>query len=98
MIITAAEIKHMRITAAEMKRENNSNRDETYENNSSRDETYENNSSRDETYENNSRIHFDRYKTNTEIDKELNITPVLEKLQDCKRKRVLHVNRMPRNR
>jgi hypothetical protein len=33
-------------------------------------------------YEKNSSIHLDRSKTNTEIAKELNITPVLDKIQD----------------
>jgi hypothetical protein len=37
------------------------------------------------------------HKTNAEIAKELNITPVLDKIQDCKR-RWIHVNRMPCNR
>jgi hypothetical protein len=35
------------------------------------------------------------HKTNTEIATELNITPVLDKLQDYKRKWIQHVNRMP---
>jgi hypothetical protein len=35
-------------------------------------------------------------KTNTDIAKELNITPVLDNLQDCKTKWVQHVSRMPR--
>jgi hypothetical protein len=38
------------------------------------------------------------HKTNTEIAKKLNATPVLDKIQDYKRKRIQHVNRMPRNR
>jgi hypothetical protein len=38
------------------------------------------------------------HKTNTEIAKELNIIPVLDKIQDYKRKWIQHVNRMPRNR
>jgi hypothetical protein len=38
------------------------------------------------------------HKTNTEIAKELNITPVLDKIQSCKRRWMQHVNRMPRNR
>jgi hypothetical protein len=38
------------------------------------------------------------YKTNTEIAEELNITPVLDKIQDYKRNWTEHVNRMPRNR
>ena len=37
------------------------------------------------------------YKTNTQIAKELKITPILDKLQEYKRN-WLHVNRMPRNR
>jgi hypothetical protein len=37
-------------------------------------------------------------KTNKEIATELNITPVLDKIQDCKRNWIQHVNRMPRNR
>jgi hypothetical protein len=38
------------------------------------------------------------YITNTEIAKELNITPVLDKLLEYKRNWIQHVNRMPRNR
>ena len=38
------------------------------------------------------------HKTNTEIAKEVNITPVLYKIQDYKRNWTQHVNRMPRNR
>jgi hypothetical protein len=38
------------------------------------------------------------YKTNTQITKELKITPVLDKLLEHKRNWILHVNRMPRNR
>jgi hypothetical protein len=38
------------------------------------------------------------HKTNTEIEKELNITPVLYKIHDCRRNWTQHVNRMPRNR
>jgi hypothetical protein len=49
-------------------------------------------------YENNSRIPWTDHKTNTEIAKELNITPVLDKIQDYKRNWIQHVNRMPRNR
>jgi hypothetical protein len=37
-------------------------------------------------------------KPNTEIAKELNITSVLDKIQDYNRKWIQHVNRMPRNR
>jgi predicted amidohydrolase len=38
------------------------------------------------------------HKTNTEIAKELNITPVLDKIQDYKRNWIQHVNQMLRNR
>jgi hypothetical protein len=38
------------------------------------------------------------YKTNTEIAKELKITPILDKLLEYKRNWMQHVNRMPRNR
>jgi hypothetical protein len=38
------------------------------------------------------------YKTNTQIAKELKITPVLDKLLEYKRNWIQHVNRMPRNR
>jgi hypothetical protein len=38
------------------------------------------------------------HKANTEIKKELNITPVLHKIQDYKRKWTQHVNRMLHNR
>jgi hypothetical protein len=39
------------------------------------------------------------YKTNTQITKELKITPVLDKLLEYKREWIQHVNRMlPRNR
>jgi phage anti-repressor protein len=37
------------------------------------------------------------HKINTENAKELNITPVSDKIQDYKRN-LIHVNRMPRNR
>jgi hypothetical protein len=37
------------------------------------------------------------HKINTDIVKELNTTPVLEKMQNYKRKWIEHVNRMPRN-
>jgi hypothetical protein len=37
------------------------------------------------------------HKTNIDIAKELNITPVLDKIQDYKRKWIQHVNRMPHN-
>jgi hypothetical protein len=38
------------------------------------------------------------YKTNTQIAKELKITPILDKLIEYKRNSIQHVNRMPRNR
>jgi hypothetical protein len=38
------------------------------------------------------------YKTNIEIQKELNITPVLDKIQDYRRNWIRNVYRMPRNR
>jgi hypothetical protein len=38
------------------------------------------------------------YKTNTQIAKELKITPILDKLLEYKRNWIRHVNRMPRNR
>jgi len=38
------------------------------------------------------------YKTNTQITKELKITPILDKMLECKRNWIQHVNRMPRNR
>jgi hypothetical protein len=38
------------------------------------------------------------HKTNTETVKELNITPVLFKIQEYKRNWIQHVNRMHRNR
>jgi hypothetical protein len=38
------------------------------------------------------------YKTNAQIAKELKITPILDKLLECKRNWIQHVNRMPRNR
>jgi hypothetical protein len=37
-------------------------------------------------------------KTNTQIAKELKITPILDKLLEYKRNWIQHVNRMPRNR
>jgi len=37
------------------------------------------------------------YKTNTEIATEINITQVLDKIQDYRRKWLQHINRMPRN-
>jgi len=38
------------------------------------------------------------YTTNTQITKELKITPILNKLLEYKRNWIQHVNRMPRNR
>jgi len=38
------------------------------------------------------------YKTNTEIAKELNITPVLDKIQEYRRNKLQHINRLPCNR
>ena len=38
------------------------------------------------------------YKTNSHIAKELEITPVLDRLLEYKRNRIQHVNRMPRDR
>jgi hypothetical protein len=38
------------------------------------------------------------HKTNTQIAKELNITPILEKLLEYNRNWIQHVSRMPRNR
>jgi hypothetical protein len=38
------------------------------------------------------------YKTNARITKELKITPILDKLLECKRNWIQHLNRMPRNR
>jgi hypothetical protein len=38
------------------------------------------------------------YKTNTQIAKELKITPILDKLLEHKRNWIQHVSRMPRNR
>ena len=38
------------------------------------------------------------YKTNTQIAKELKITPILDKLLEYKRNWIQHVNRMPSNR
>jgi hypothetical protein len=37
------------------------------------------------------------YKTNTQIAKELKITPISDKLLEYKRNWIQHVNRMPRN-
>jgi hypothetical protein len=41
---------------------------------------------------------LDRYKTNTQIAKELKITQILDKLLEYKRNWTQHVNRTPRNR
>ena len=38
------------------------------------------------------------YKTNTQVTKELKITPILDKLLEYKRNWIQHVNRMPRYR
>jgi hypothetical protein len=38
------------------------------------------------------------YKINTQIAKELKITPVLDRLLEYKRNRIQHIHRMPRNR
>jgi hypothetical protein len=38
------------------------------------------------------------YKTNTQVAKELKITPIFDKLLEYKRNWIQHVNRMPRNR
>jgi len=38
------------------------------------------------------------YKTNTQIAKELKITPILDKILEYNRNWIQHVNRMPRNR
>jgi hypothetical protein len=38
------------------------------------------------------------YKTNTQIAKELKITPILDKLLEYKRNWIQHVNRLSRNR
>ena len=56
-----------------------------------------NNSSRNGMHENNSRIHS-VYKTNSQIAKELNITPILDILLEYKRNWIQYVNRMSRNR
>jgi hypothetical protein len=38
------------------------------------------------------------HRTNTDTAKELNITPVFDKIQDYKRKWIQHGNQMPHNR
>jgi hypothetical protein len=49
-------------------------------------------------YEKTSRIHWGRlYKKNTEITKELNITPVLDKIKEYRRNWLQNVNKMSRN-
>jgi len=37
------------------------------------------------------------YKKNTEIAKDLNINPILDKIQEYRRNWLLHINRMPLN-
>jgi hypothetical protein len=54
-----------------------------------------NNSSRDEMYEKHSRTD---HTTNTQIAKELNITPVFDKIQAYRRHWLQHINRIPQNR
>jgi len=61
-------------------------------------ERQKNNSSRDEIHEKNSRIHLDRLQNKCQIAKELEITPILDKLLEYKRSLIQHVNRMVRNR
>jgi hypothetical protein len=51
--------------------------------------------SRSEIYENNNWIHLDRSQNKYDIAKELHITPILDKIQDYKRKWIQHVNQMP---
>jgi len=38
------------------------------------------------------------FETNTDIAKEINITPVLDKTQEYRKKWLQHIHRMPRNR
>jgi hypothetical protein len=58
-----------------------------------------NNSRRDEMYEENSCTHLGQTaKSNTEIAQEITITPILHKIQECRRTCLQNVNRMPRNR
>ena len=57
-----------------------------------------NNSSRCEIHEKNSKYTWTDYKTNTQIAKELKITPILDKLLEYKRNWIQHVSRMSRNR
>jgi len=44
-----------------------------------------NNGSRDEIYEQTCRIHLDRLYKNRKITKELNVTPVFDKIQEYRR-------------
>jgi hypothetical protein len=44
------------------------------------------------------RYTWTEYKTNTQITKELQITTILDKLLECKKNLIQHVNRIPRNR
>jgi len=45
-----------------------------------------------------SRYTWTEYKTNTEISKELNIIPFVDKIRDYRKKTSLqHINRIPRN-
>jgi len=55
-------------------------------------------SSKGEIYGKNSRIHLDRFYTNTRIANELNITPAVEKLWEYRRNCLQHTNRKPNNR
>jgi len=50
-----------------------------------------NNSSRDETYEKNSRIHLDRIYIKKKVARELNITSVLDKIQEYGRNWLQHL-------
>jgi hypothetical protein len=51
-----------------------------------------------EIYEKTAECTWIDYKSNTGIAKELNINPVLEKVQDYRRNGIQHVNRMAYNR
>jgi hypothetical protein len=42
-------------------------------------------------------MHLDRSYNNAENAKELNVVPVLDKIQDYRRNWILHVNIMPHN-
>jgi hypothetical protein len=46
----------------------------------------------------NSRIHLDRLQNKYTNYKGIKITPIQDKLLECKRNWIQHVNRMPRNR